>query len=110
MNSKIRLASFLFCLVTTTISHASQWTAVGEIETLYFHSSYSDGVFLLRGPVVNPENCPNTDLLFLEKSNPHYDDIYSLLLAARLAKLEVKVYVSGCNPGSGRPKIEHVIM
>jgi len=96
------------CFFSSTINAAGAWTGYGEVDGLYIHST-NEGAFVKRGTVLNPDNCPNNDWYFLQKSNKNYNEVYSFLLAASASKQHIRVWIGGFSTVKGRPLLEHVM-
>lgn len=73
---------------------ASGYTNNGTIK--YMQQAYGGWLFSLTGSNSNPDQCQHNKIL-LTGTSPQFDQIYSMLLAAYLAKKPVNIYVSGCH-------------
>ncbi|WP_010380219.1 hypothetical protein [Pseudoalteromonas rubra] len=98
---KIRL---LFALFLPVMANASDWSAVEKVTSIGIRADGTQGIVLrLESKAHNPSNCSLEDHYFIRNTNPMYDEMFSLILAAKKSGSEISVKVNGCD--NGRPKV-----
>ncbi len=75
--------------------YAGQWSGYAEIEAIYPSSSHN-GVLIQHGSMPNPDSCSNSSWYVLEKDNPLFNEIFTLIAAAQARKSQVNLHVNGC--------------
>jgi len=94
MNST-RLATALALIFTTTIVYAScnQHLCQTTVKTLYVHSNSK--VYVAMDSDMSQLDCTldQGNFIVLKDTNPRHSEIYSMLLAARIAKESVVVRI-----------------
>lgn len=89
---------------------AAGWTGPGSIGDFNIHSdSGGDAVRITHDVMQNPASCANGAFLELRASAPAFQEMYSLMLAAKTADRKVDIYLSdtACTTG-GHPMITQV--
>lgn len=82
------------------------------IATLHFYEDHADAFLFSQPNMLNPGNeCaqPTPAWYALQKSHPHFDEIYSLILMAKATGANVLFRLSGCYSGA-YPKVKDVYL
>ena len=100
---KRHLFSILFIFVVSTHANASGWITDDGTARITFVNTESIGVRLhyTADTSKNPDNCQNNSHLVLRADNPLFEQHYSLLLSAFMAKKPLKFFANGCFEGWG---------
>jgi hypothetical protein len=97
----------LMCLLFVSWKAEAGWTGCRELGIVLFWQGHSGPLVNHQdGNMIDPENCGRKDWYILPVTHPHYQSIYSLLLAAKMANKKVNFHLKGCL--EGLPVIEHV--
>ncbi|NVJ60824.1 MAG: hypothetical protein HWE27_10550 [Gammaproteobacteria bacterium] len=98
----------LVLALTSFSAFAGSWANPSKVTVSYAHTAHGGyGVFRLEDMSVNPDGCSNPVYYVVSKqSNPVFEEIYSLLLAAHMSNKTVHVWLNGCSPHN-HPVIQH---
>jgi len=105
-----KMAATSLCLFCVLNSANAEWTGPGSIGDFNIHSDAGgDAVRITHDAMKNPAGCANGAFLELRASEPAFQEMYSLLLAAKTADRKVDIYLSdtACTTG-GHPMISQV--
>lgn len=86
---------------------ADQGTQAGKITRIHYWEGI-DGMLIMHSNPAAETNCPSNAQYVLSKSNPYFDAIYSLLLAAAASKADVILTVSDSQCLGNYPYIKNV--
>lgn len=85
-------------------------TCSGDIGDIAAGSSWVRYALINTGaPHDNPDNCTRTGHYVLEKSNPNFEGMHSLILYAMASGKKIRFYMDGCfDLGNTYPKIKNM--
>ena len=96
----------LTVLVLSGFVVAQVATSNERITQIHFWKG-NTGVLVRHENMINPDECPGGHRYYiLPESHPHFEEIYSLLLAAHMADQPVQFIVDGCI--ENYPEIRHI--
>jgi len=89
------ILTFLGCFYSLSLAAAPGYVIYeDQITMLSMNSNFA--YFKAVGSTNNPVPCSSSGTIILEKSHPSFREIYSLLMAAQIAKRKVRIYTTGC--------------
>jgi hypothetical protein len=85
-------------LFSSLCANAAQWTpSTGSLVGVINPGAISGKNTLISLVGVSFSGCPRTDGALLLGENPNYQEIYSLILAAKMAGKTIRIYYGDCS-------------
>lgn len=80
----------------SNVALAGDWGGHQEVLKIYPSTSVN-GIYITQSSMIDPDQCGYTDFYVLSKDHHTlFDEIYSLVLAARVSGIPVNFHVAGC--------------
>jgi len=76
-------------------SFAGGWGSREELTNVY-PSTGINGIYIAQTTMTDPDQCGLQDFYILEKTHTLFDEIYAMVLAARVSGTPMQFHVSGC--------------
>ena len=76
-------------------SFAGGWGSREELTNVY-PSTGVNGIYVAQSTMTNPDQCGRQDFYVLEKAHALFDEIYAMVLAARVSDKPIQFHVAGC--------------
>lgn len=102
---KIAVVFFMLFFILPSGPANAAYTAPATIEG---YDIGSHGKLIIRLSVPNSCN-PSNQLFFVSNTEPYYQSMLSMVMAAHLAKQEIQVWAGGCDSG-GMEKIVRILV
>ena len=94
---KNRIYGFILLFFLSNFTYAAgAWTDFQSITHIYVHSGANGLYVQLDAPVTNPGQCASEDWYFIEGTSPLFQEVFSLLLAAKKSGEKVNLYIEDC--------------
>ena len=87
---KAMIMSIAFCVSAVHAGHYTPTFTITSIEVLRNQGA------LIKGNLGNPAACTINNYLFIPKSHPQYDQMYSTVLAAYMGNKKIVAYAHKC--------------
>ena len=97
----------LILLVFGSAAHATL-NAFGEVTILEMWEGHSGPLVELSNMSTTAGECPRNDLYILVPGHAHFEEIFSMLLSARVAGSNVRLYFLPGVCVEGFPRISHI--
>jgi hypothetical protein len=113
MKFSIKSIAFVSIFAASIAANAAGWAGPAKVSAIY-PSPGSGGAFIQTtssSSNVNPDNCSSPGYPLLEKSNPMFNQIFALAMAAQARGSLINFQYNGCGgpAGSSYPLIGQVI-
>jgi hypothetical protein len=95
----------LACLVAGSGSLSAGHATIGAMQVLLLYEGHS-GVLITMPGMTDSDGCGRQDYYMLHKTHAYFEQIYAMLLAAKLADRAVTINLGGCV--DGMPNVRHV--
>lgn len=100
----IKRSLLLTFLCLSSAVHAGDFSQTGTITLTYTYGDWT--MVKMTGTPVNPDSCSSTEYYAIPSADKNYDAIFSSILAAQIAKKNVRFWIGGCDGQYGYyPKI-----
>ena len=87
---KMYVCLLLFCISTTCVAEYSNWATPTRISLVL------DKGLSVQGEFANPGACESSDIVFIDRDHPQYEQIYSMVLASFASGNEIGFEVRKC--------------
>jgi len=86
-----------------------EWAPWSKVHIIYTHSSGRVSISVREDHInVNPSSCTSESYLTIRPENKAYDEIYKMVLTAKAANKDIRLYVAGCY--ENYPEIHHAMI
>ncbi len=82
-------------IVYSHSSFAGGWGSRVELTNVYPSTSVN-GIYIAQTTMTDPDQCGLQDFYVLQKTHALFDEIYAIVLAARVSDKPIQFHVAGC--------------
>jgi len=95
---RAKWASAFLLAASIVYSHSSFAGGWGSREalTIVYPSTSVNGIYIAQSTMADPDQCGQQDFYVLEKTHALFDEIYAMVLAARVSDKPIQFHVAGC--------------